>query len=69
MKKLWDKCPVADNNIAGMAEVLIYQMVNGKPCIAITVNGIQIFITANIGEMIGGAARGANARWQDLQDK
>jgi hypothetical protein len=38
-----------------------------KPILKITVGADIIYISANVGEMIGGAAAGARLRWEDQQ--
>lgn len=39
----------------------------GKPYLRLTFpDGVVIAVTAHLAEMVGGAGRGATARWQDI---
>jgi hypothetical protein len=66
-KQLW---PGLNSNmkINGMVKVDIYQdNETGKPILQLEIGNIVVCVTANIAEMIGGAAIGARKRWEDHQ--
>jgi hypothetical protein len=43
---------------------------SGKPYLRLTFfGGPVVYVTAHLADMIGGAGRGATARWNDLQQK
>lgn len=65
MPNLWPDIPQHVDVVYGVVELSIYQSEVGKPVLLLKVGDTEVCITANIAEMIGGAAIGARKRWED----
>ena len=68
MQALWPPVPPG-TKVYGMASVEVYQGQEGKPVIRIVIPerdkpDHEIWLTGNVVEMIGGAARGARSRYE-----
>lgn len=64
MADLWPEVPEYAA-VHGVCDLQIFQGKNGKPVIRLEAGGECIFLTANVAEMVGGAATGARKRWED----
>lgn len=62
---LWPEVP-AGTRIHGVVTLDVFAGPDGKPVLRVGWGGeFQVYLTANIAEMIGGVGRGATLRWQD----
>lgn len=63
---LWDELP-DKTEVHGLVAIdLFADPYSGKPVLCLkSGNTVLCYLTANIAEMIGGAAKGATARWED----
>jgi hypothetical protein len=66
MTPLWPPVP-PDAHIYGAVSLVILSGPNGKPVIAIELEGQTVYLTATLAELIGGAGQGARLRWEDHQ--